>query len=207
MKNITSTSTFSQSVKQIKANYSKDSGVPLGKEVSAAAHDKKVEQEVGSTIGAIKKQNNTAILQSSIAVSVSAGNEPLSLLYKVAIDNINEVLQPEFGDNAIQTAYDSGLDVTPEATADRIVSLSTAFFSQYQEQNQNLSTEDAVKSFVEVIAGGIDKGFAEAKDILEGLKVLDGDIASNIDVTYDLVQEGLQAFVDSYIQPTTEQSS
>jgi len=207
MKNITSTSTFSQSVKQIKANYSKDSGVPLGTQISAKAHEKKVVQDVGSSYGAIKKQNNTAILQSSMEASVSAGNEPLSLLYKVAIDNINEVLKPELGKDAIQAAYDSGLDVTPEATADRIVSLSTAFFSQYQEQNQHLSTEDSVKSFVKVIGAGIDKGFAEAKEILQGLKVLDGDIAGNIDVTYDLVQKGLQSFINSYTQSTTEQSS
>ncbi len=199
MKNITNTTTFSHNVKQIKASYSKEQGAPLGQQISATAHEKNEVKSSGLTLESIKKQNNKAILQSSMEVSVGAGNEPLALLYKVAIDNINEVLKLEFGDNAIQTAYDTELDVSPEATADRIVSMSTAFFSQYQEQHADLSTEEAVKSFAEIIAGGIDKGFAEAKYVLEGLKVLEGEISSNIDATYDLVQDGLQAFVDSYI--------
>jgi len=58
--------------------------------------------------------------------------------------------------------------------------------------------EEALKSFVEVIGGGIDQGFKEARDILGGLKVLEGDIAGNIDKTYDLVQQGLQSFVENY---------
>ncbi|MBT3719368.1 MAG: DUF5610 domain-containing protein, partial [Gammaproteobacteria bacterium] len=62
-----------------------------------------------------------------------------------------------------------------------------------------------------IIGGGIDQGFAEAREILDGLSVLEGDIATNIDATYDLVQEGLQAFIDSYrennLEEKTEQSS
>jgi len=41
--------------------------------------------------------------------------------------------------------------------------------------------------------------------------VLEGDIATNIDATYDLVQEGLQAFIESYrennLEEKTEQAS
>jgi len=206
MKNISNTPTFSQNVKQLKANHSKESGIPLGQEVSAAAHEKNEAKKIDSTLGGIKKQNNEAILQASMEVSVSAGNDPLALLYKAAIEGINDVLKADFGDNAIQTAADSGVDVSPEATADRIVSMSTGFFSQYQEQHSELSTEEVVKSFTELISGGIDQGFAEAKDILDGLKVLEGDIASNIDITYDLVQQGLQDFVDSIIAPDTTEA-
>ncbi|MBT5370276.1 MAG: DUF5610 domain-containing protein, partial [Gammaproteobacteria bacterium] len=62
-----------------------------------------------------------------------------------------------------------------------------------------------------IIGGGIDQGFAEAREILDGLSVLEGDIATNIDATYDLVQEGLQAFIESYrennLEEKTEQAS
>jgi len=40
----------------------------------------------------------------------------------------------------------------------------------------------------------MEKGFKEARDILGGLKVLGGDIASNIDKTYALVQKGYADF-------------
>ncbi|MGV6852352.1 MAG: DUF5610 domain-containing protein [bacterium] len=141
-----------------------------------------------------KQQANKEILRSNMEVNIKSGNEPMSLLFKTAIDGINDVL----GDNAIQAAYDSGIDVSPEATADRIVSLSTAFFSSYREQNPDLSVEEAAVSFAKVIGGGIEQGFSEARDILSGLGVLDGDIASNIDKTYNLVQVGLESFVETY---------
>ncbi len=198
MKDITNTSSFSQNVKQLKATYSKDSGSPFGQQVSAAAHEKNELIKAEHSQQAVKQQNNQAIVQSHLDVSVNAGNEPMALLYKVAIEGINDVLRADYGDNAIQAAYDSGLDVSPQATADRIVSLSSAFFAQYKEQNSEMSDEEAAKSFAEIISSGIDQGFAEAREILTGLNVLEGDIASNIDTTYDLVQDGLTAFVESY---------
>ncbi|MBT3308576.1 MAG: DUF5610 domain-containing protein [Gammaproteobacteria bacterium] len=145
-----------------------------------------------------KQRMNAGIIQANLEASINSGNEPLALLYKAAIEGINEALEPTLGENAIQNAYGSGLDVTPEATADRIVSMSMAFFGEYQKVHPELSEEEAAIKFAEVMGGGIDQGFAEAREILDGLKVLEGDIASNIDTTYELVQAGLKAFVESH---------
>ena len=147
-----------------------------------------------------KLEQNRQILEATLEVSLSAGNRSMEVLYRAAIENINAELQPTMGEEAIQTAYDTGLDVSPEATADRIVSMSTAFFGSYSKQHPEMSQDEALESFVSVISGGIDKGFGEARDILDGLNVLEGDIAENIDKTYDLVQEGLKAFVDSFAE-------
>jgi len=176
---------FGQQVQQLAKSDDKNVTAPFGQTVSALAHE--------------KNQLNAAILQSNADVSLSTGNESLSLLYKTAIDGINDALKETLGDNAIQEAYDSGLDVSPEATAERIISQSTAFFDAYQQQNPELSLEEAVVQFTDIISGGIDQGFGEARDILDGLQVLNGDIASNIDKTYQLVQDGLTSFVESYI--------
>lgn len=144
----------------------------------------------------LQRQSNAAILHASQQVSLSTGNESLALIYTAAIDAINELLAPDLGENALQRGIDEGLDVSPEATADRIVSLTTALFGRYQDSNPQLSFEDQVNRFVEVISGGIEQGFNEARDILDGLSVLEGDIADNIDRTFELVQQGLQEFVD-----------
>ena len=143
-----------------------------------------------------KAEQNRAILESSLQVSLQSGNQSLALLYRTAVEELNKVLETDLGANAIQNAYDSGLDVSPEATAERIVSQTTAFFSAYQEQNPGLSLEEQVTRFTDIIGGGIDQGFTEAREILDGLNVLEGDIAANIDTTYDLVQEKLTAFAD-----------
>lgn len=152
-----------------------------------------------SSLVSAKEQLNAAIIQS--AVNVNAGNNALSLVFKTALEGINDALKETLGDNAIQNAYDSGIDMSPEATADRIVSLSTAFFSSYQEQHPELSQEEAITRFTDIISGGINTGFNEARNILSGLDVLDGDIATNIDLTYELVQEKLTAFVESFNEP------
>ena len=154
-----------------------------------------------SGIDASKQAFNASILKASMEVSLSAGNNSMSLLFKTAIENLNQVLAPELGDNAIQAAADSGMDFGPQATADRIVSMSTAFFGRYAENHPEKDLETALNDFAQLIGGGIDKGFAEARQILDGLKVLEGDIASNIDKTYELVQSGLKSFVDNYPRP------
>jgi hypothetical protein len=138
---------------------------------------------------------NVSIVQASLSVSIKSGNDSLSLVYKTAITNINEALKADFGDDAIQSAASSGQDQSPEATADRIVSLSTAFYSAYKNQHPGVDEASSRENFVATIRQGVEQGFKEAKDILQGLKVLQGDVASNIDKTYELVMKGLDAFL------------
>lgn len=180
-----------------------------GSEVSRLAKDKtegadnhgKSVSEVASNKSAYvssKELMNSAIISAQQEVNLSSSNEPMVLLYRAAIEAINEKLAPTMGDNALQTAYDHGVDTSSEATADRIVSFATNFFSLYQEQNSNMSFDEQLSSFMDIIGGAIDQGFDEAKDILTSLQVLEGDIASGVEQTYSLVQEGLLAFKESF---------
>ncbi len=140
---------------------------------------------------------NVSILEAT-EVKLGAKNKPLALTLRTIIDELNTVLEPSLGPDAIDAAVKTGLDVSPEATADRIVSLATAFFPAFQKSNPDESEEEALTHFMDVIRSGIERGFAEARQILQGLSVLEGSIASNIDLTYDLVQEKLGAFQQSF---------
>lgn len=140
-----------------------------------------------------KLQLNVSILKESASISINAENDPLALVYKSAITSINEQLEADFGPDAIQSAM--GQDNSPEATAGRIVSLSTAFFGAFQQQHSELEGDEALTRFMDTIRGGIEKGFKEARDILQGLQVLNGDISGNVDKTYELVMKGLDEFV------------
>ena len=174
---------------------------PFGQTVSALAHEKKEAAEAVSL--------DAAIVNTSLSLSSGDANQSLTLILKSAIEGINAELEPTLGANAIQAAVDNGIDVSPEATAERIVSLSTSFFSAYRDANPDLDFDTALNQFVDVISGGIDQGFTEAREILDGLQVLNGDIASNIDTTYDLVQDKLAAFVEnlSHGESPPEQSA
>lgn len=162
-----------------------------GKAVSEVASNKSV-QHVS------RQLMNQAILSAQEQVTISSGDKPMQLLYRTAIDAINQELQAS-GDMAFQPLQQQEqVDYSPEATAGRIVDFATKFFATYQQQNTAQSPEDQLNGFMDIIGGAIDKGFAEARNILDKLHVLDGDIANGVDATYRHVQQGLQAFRDSF---------
>ncbi|HEX4895321.1 MAG TPA: DUF5610 domain-containing protein [Solimonas sp.] len=142
----------------------------------------------------LRAQQDAAIVEASLA-TLGSGQEPQALVLRAAIDRINELLAPELGEDAIQQARPE--EFTPEATAARIVSLSTGFFEAWQRQHPELEGDAALERFMDTIRGGFEKGFRDAERILQGLGVLGGSVASGIAQTYALVQEGYSAFTES----------
>lgn len=161
------------------------------KETQAAEKTKETKETIPTQAEA-REQLNASIIKASIEVSINSQNEPLALLLKSAITGINDLLKPEFGEDAIQNA--ASQDNTPEGTAGRIVSLSTGFYEAFKAQHEGEDEADVLKKFMSTIRSGFEQGYGEARDILQGMKVLNGDIASNIDKTYELVQKGYADF-------------
>ncbi|MCL2525051.1 MAG: DUF5610 domain-containing protein [Betaproteobacteria bacterium] len=165
--------------------------------VNGSVDNAKMPATAAGISNSVRQSTNVQILQASASVSLQAGNQPLSLLYRAAIDRINEVLSPELGPNAIQNAVAAGVDTSPEATADRILSFSLGFFEKYAAQNPGKDRGELAAKFIDLIRGGFEKGFNEAKNILSGLGVLKGDIADGIQRTFELVQKGYDDFLAS----------
>lgn len=170
--------------------------VKQGKEVAAAQQ---------SSAAAAKQQLNVSILEASAQVSLSSGNESLSLLFRSAIDQINEILAPELGPDAIQNA--ASQDNSPEATAERIVSLSTAFYDAYAAKRSGDDPEQVAKDFIELIRGGFEKGFGEARDILDGLGVFNGEVEKGVMKTHELVNQGYDDFLTAKLAALSEQAA
>lgn len=170
-------------------------------QVSQNNIERKVERQdvkevsVDSMQQANKKQVNAAILQGAIdQVGNGIQDQPMSLVLKSALQGINEALQDIQPEASLKDSYESGIDFSPEAVAERIVSFSTNFFSAYQEQHPELSEQEARDSFTELMIGGVEQGVGEAKEILEALSVLEGDVADNIDKTMELILERFESF-------------
>jgi hypothetical protein len=173
----------------------------------AAAADTKL-----ATPAEARSQLNASIITASFEVAINSQNEPLALLLKAAITGINDLLKPEFGENALQSA--ASQDNTAEGTSWRIVSLSTGFYEAFKQQHAGEDEAAVLKNFMTTIRGGFEQGFKEASDILQGMNVLNGDIASGIDKTYELVQKGYADFeaaqssrISGNAQPVTEESA
>ncbi|MDX9718029.1 MAG: DUF5610 domain-containing protein [Thauera sp.] len=169
-----------------------------------SAEASRVQRQEPMSEAALKKDLNVQILQSSMEVSIRSGDESLALLLRSAIEGINEALAPTLGPDAIQNAM--GQDNSPEATADRIVSMSTAFFEAYAGQRPNDDPETVLRDFIDVIRGGFEQGFGEARDILDGLGVFNGQVEADVMKTRELVLQGYDRFVLDRL-PTSDQQA
>lgn len=149
-----------------------------------------------------QEERNMMILEANYSVSLNSKDNPNSVLFQRAIDAINKELEPTLGKNAAQNAFDSGIDFSPEATAERIVSFATSFFPLFQQnhEGEGNSLESQLDDFINLVGGGVDKGFGEAKDILTGLDVFNGDVEENANQTYDLIYEGFDKFKQSVLE-------
>ena len=174
---------------------------------SATASDKPSASELSA---ANRRKLNQSILDNQLSLSLKSDNKAMNLLYRAISDAVEKRFAAEQADEfnekvaapepGVNTAY-SNEDTSPQATADRIVSFATNFYGAFRERNPDLDDEQSMEQFLAHIGGGIDKGFADARDILTGLKKLEGKVASDIDETYQLVQQGLQDFKERTLQP------
>jgi hypothetical protein len=114
-------------------------------------------------------------------------------LREKALTEINRMLQ-ESDPNAKAVEELDPEDHTPQKTSDYIVSISTGFFDKYASSHPELEQKALLDGFVELISGGIKRGLEEAKDILEGLDVLNGHVEEGIDTTDALIWEKLNLF-------------
>lgn len=146
------------------------------------------------SVQAQRMELNAQIVSTSAEFQSSAVGQPQALLFHSAVEKLNELLLPELGENAVQQAADSGIDFSPEATAERIVGFATGFLPLFLDTHANEDPQAALDEFMQIIRDAIEQGFAEAREILDGLSVLEGDIAANIDTTFELVLEGLERF-------------
>lgn len=146
-----------------------------------------------------KHLRNTQVLEASLQVSIQTGNESLALLYRAAVDEINTVLEPDLGPNAIQNAIPQ--DNSPEATAGRIVSLSLAMFNSFAARHPDKDLAQVAKDFVNKVQGGFEQGYQEAQNILNKLGVLPDvtAVADGIARTHELVLKGYDDWLNNQL--------
>ncbi|VAW75660.1 hypothetical protein MNBD_GAMMA15-913 [hydrothermal vent metagenome] len=113
----------------------------------------------------------------------AAAASPTQVLNQEILDSLDKVLSANGASgldrNADTDAY------SPEKVAERILGFIESVVGQEPDKGKRSELLDQARA-------GVEKGFAEARDILEGLGVLNGDVAGNVDRTYELIQGGLE---------------
>ncbi len=153
-----------------------------------------------SLSGPTSRKDVAALVLSKTLASIqeTGGLESTQNLYngfsQKDLQNLESLVESAKADLGVSPS--TSLDVSPEATANRIVDFALLAFSQFQENHTDLSEEDVRTEFVEFIGKAIGKGVEEARDILTGLNALTEEVDADITTTVSVINQRLQEFAD-----------
>ncbi|PYC21059.1 hypothetical protein DMO17_17055 [Aquipseudomonas alcaligenes] len=94
-------------------------------------------------------------------------------------------------------------DFSPDKVAERVL----GFIEQRLQGEAAAGADPArLEGLLAQAREGVEKGFAEARKILDGMGMLKGRVAEDIDSTYDKIQAGLQGLQQDYVPKTPTDS-
>ena len=130
--------------------------------------------------------------EDSVSLDFGSGVKSLTVSTQEIVAKLNELLKADLPGGIESLKAE---DFTPEATADRIVQMSTGFFEIFRDQNPEMSDEEALDAFMETIKGGIQAGYDDAFNTLQGLGAFEIDgIQSGVEETKLLIESKLESF-------------
>jgi hypothetical protein len=89
-------------------------------------------------------------------------------------------------------------DYSPEKVSDRIVNFVAGNLARAAKSG---ASAEELQNNLQQFRSGVEKGFADARAILDGFGVLNGEVAANIDDTYKRIQDGLDELQQNYSAP------
>ena len=147
----------------------------------------------------------------SESVLISLGQQiDLSYSQRVLQDSLTSSFDTALSDAGleldVQTLLSSGLDLSPQATAQRIVDFAVSFFDAFQANHlDDDGKESQVDSFSALIRGAVEEGFADARSIIEGIGPIREGVAADIDETFELTMRGIDEFAEQQREALLQQ--
>ncbi len=156
------------------------------------------------TIGADRKTDAVGYKKAS------SNMDKVDLKSGFSLERIQSLLTTEIGkkvdkmmaDAGIDISTAAGLDWSPDATAGRIFNVTTGLFSVWKNQHQDMTEEELVNSFENVIRSSVDKGASQAMAILSASGVSD-DVLSVSEKTMSVLHSKYDDFFDD-LRPKSE---
>ena len=136
-----------------------------------------VENNLNPYQGAVRKESTS---DDSLSIGIMTPEKTQAILNRELADK----LEQRFKEEGIDLKGLKAEDFTPQKVSDRIMNFVSA---------RVLSEQDSEKQqeLMQQARAGVEQGFAEARDILDSLSVLNGKVKDDVDKTYDLIQQGL----------------
>ncbi len=109
---------------------------------------------------------------------------------KIIENQIIQGIQKSIGADSLSPANTNHTDFSPDKVADRILAFVNKTIGQLKNSDPNFDQD----KFLSQVKQGIDTGFSDARDALNSVGLLKGQIKENLDVTYTKIQDGLSKF-------------
>lgn len=149
-----------------------------------------------------KKKSSTTQKESAPVLEQTSTIDRIDLSSGFSLERINSMMESAIGkkvakmfsDAGIEVSAVAGLDWTPEATATRIVDVTTGFLGIWRQQHPEQNEEESLSSFEKTIRGAIDQGYSQALSILGGAGLDSETVKSVAGQTIDFVHAKLDDF-------------
>ena len=161
----------------------------------------------------LRSSLNAQIIEASMKVSIGSGTNAQGLLFRSSLESIYEAINGKFEskitpDYKMPTVTDSNNPfATPEGCANIILSFSLGLYSAYADLHKGEDDAEMATNFINLIRGGFEKGYNEAVDILKGMDVFNGNIKTEIEKTWELVQKGYDDWLSARLAPAEAEVS
>lgn len=154
--------------------------------------------ELNATIINGSLQGNGSNNADSVDTSLSQLYQGLTTTAKSIVDKINDLLKSKVP-NGVQSLDPQ--EVTPEATADRIVKSISGLFDAFAKSNSDLSSQDLLTKFMDAVRSGVKTGYDDAFKTLKDLGAFDfNGVQDGVEKTRSLLDTKLDALEDDLKQ-------
>ena len=150
----------------------------------------------------------TSITRTQTGASADAVN--LSVGGQIDSNYVQQVLQTELGESlanalsaagiegqALEDVLSGAIDLSPQATAGRIVDFATSFYGSFQSNHADEDGNAQIDGYSQLIKDAVEEGFTQSRDLLEGIGKISGQVSDDINRTYELVMQGLDDFAST----------
>ncbi len=148
-----------------------------------------------------RNQGNAPVQKDQLTLNAANPAHAQNLLNQQILASLNEALELD-GQARIETL--DANDFSPEKVAERILSFIRAGIGLLAGE---AGTDERKNELLDKAIEGVERGFAEAKEILNGLGVLEGKIAEDIETTHELIFQGIDEFRAQFGQGNSDSQS
>lgn len=149
--------------------------------------------------------SNSLTLRSHTQIGTPSGDpslrEPAGALSSLQEKALNAIAREIPGMDAKGLKQLDPAEYTPEKVAGRITDFVAMGLENARARGKS---EEEIEALYESAVKGAEQGFKEAKDILSNLKVLDGNVAEQVEATEKLTFEGLAKLSPTQAKTETE---